>query len=100
MAAIEVPPSEAGTPFGRVASCAQGKPDESPTQTAIECLEKGKTPSDAPPELKPLFTSAAVKEVVKFTSGGPLTKELVAECSGLSLEQPRRPRSLAPHETA
>ena len=67
---------------------------------AIEFLETGEFPPDAPPELKPLFTSDAVKEVVEFTPGGPLTKELVAECSGLSLEQPRRPRSPAPPETA
>ena len=67
---------------------------------AVDCLEKGAVPSDVPPELEPLFKSEAVKEVVNFQSGGPLTKELVAECSGVRLEQPRRPRSPAPHETA
>ena len=66
---------------------------------AIACVRKGQAPIGAPPELEPLFRSQAVKDVVSFSPGGPLTKRLVAECSGVRLELPRRPRSSAPHET-
>jgi hypothetical protein len=66
---------------------------------AVEDLEAGVVPPETPPELQPLFRSDAVKEVVEFSQGGPLTKEDVAECSGVRLDLPRRPRS-SRHETA
>jgi acylphosphatase len=50
-------------------------------------------PPGTPPELEALFHSPAVDYVASFPEGGPLTPELVADCVGLKLDQPRRSHS-------
>jgi KAP family P-loop domain len=63
---------------------------------AIDALGDGSVPKDVPPELAPLFQADAVSEVVRFSPGGPLTKALVADAAGISLEEPRRAHPARP----